>query len=88
MHFLLLTFSRTAQKNEIIRAYRKLAAQWHPDQYDGDDKKHAEKMFIDIAAAKEVLTDPGMSVSHLTSYCFSYVAFRDWISNLDNLFGI
>ena len=51
---------RTAQKQEIVRAYRKLAAQWHPDQYDGDDKKHAEKMFIDIAAAKEVLTDPGM----------------------------
>ena len=32
---------------------------WHPDKYDGDDKKTAEKMFIDIAAAKEVLTDPG-----------------------------
>jgi DnaJ family protein C protein 3 len=40
-----------------MKAYRKLAAKWHPDQYDGDDKKHAEKMFIDIAAAKEVLTD-------------------------------
>lgn len=25
---------------------------------DGDDKKAAEKKFIDIAAAKEVLTDP------------------------------
>ena len=24
------------------------------------DKKHAEKMFMDIAAAKEVLTNPGM----------------------------
>jgi DnaJ-class molecular chaperone len=66
-HSLLITCSRTAQKNEIIRAYRKLAAQWHPDQYDGDDKKHAEKMFIDIAAAKEVLTDPGMFVTHLAS---------------------
>lgn len=52
---------RTAQKQEIVKAYRKLAAQWHPDQYDGDDKNHAEKMFIDIAAAKEVLTDTGKS---------------------------
>jgi len=44
-----------------MKAYRKLAAQWHPDQYNGNDKQKAEKMFIDIAAAKEVLTDPGMS---------------------------
>jgi len=43
-----------------MKAYRKLAAQWHPDQYNGDDKEKAEKMFIDIAAAKEVLTDPGL----------------------------
>jgi len=43
-----------------MRAYRKLAAQWHPDQYTGNDKEKAEKMFIDIAAAKEVLTDPGL----------------------------
>ena len=54
-----LLLFRTAQKKEIVRAYRKLAAIWHPDQYNGDDKKRAEKMFIDIAAAKEVLTDPG-----------------------------
>jgi len=43
-----------------MKAYRKLAAQWHPDQYNGNDKQNAEKMFIDIAAAKEVLTDPGL----------------------------
>ncbi|MPC78490.1 hypothetical protein E2C01_072977 [Portunus trituberculatus] len=34
-----------------------LAQKWHPDHYDGEEKKKAEKMFIDIAAAKEVLTD-------------------------------
>lgn len=51
---------RTAQKKEIIRAYRKLAQQWHPDNFqDPDEKKKAEKKFIDIAQAKEVLTDPG-----------------------------
>lgn len=56
-YYKILGVKRTAQKQEIVKAYRKLAAQWHPDQYDGDDKNHAEKMFIDIAAAKEVLTD-------------------------------
>ena len=50
---------RTATKNEIVKAYRKLAREWHPDSYDGEDKEKAEKMFYDIAAAKEVLTDPG-----------------------------
>lgn len=51
---------RTAQKREIIKAYRKLAQQWHPDNFqDPEDKKAAEKKFIDIAQAKEVLTDPG-----------------------------
>lgn len=52
--------SRNANKQEIIKAYRKLAQQWHPDNFQSEDeKKEAEKKFIDIAAAKEVLTDPG-----------------------------
>ena len=46
-----------------MRAYRKLAAKWHPDRHDGEDRKSAEKKFMDIASAKEVLTDPGMSCS-------------------------
>ena len=32
---------------------------WHPDKHEGDDKKIAEKKFYDIAAATEVLSDPG-----------------------------
>ena len=49
---------RTATKQEITKAYRKLAKEWHPDRYAGDDQEKAEKKFVDIAAAKEVLTDP------------------------------
>lgn len=49
---------RSASKQEIIKAYRKAAQKWHPDNYHGDEKKLAEKKFIDVAAAKEVLTDP------------------------------
>ena len=42
------------------QAYKKLAMQWHPDKFqDEEDKKKAEKKFMDIAAAKEVLTDEG-----------------------------
>ena len=51
---------RNANKQEIIKAYRKLAQQWHPDNFQSEtEKKEAEKKFIDIASAKEVLTDPG-----------------------------
>ena len=43
-----------------MKKYRKLARQWHPDNFrDEKEKKEAEKKFIDIASAKEVLTDPG-----------------------------
>lgn len=47
-----------------MKAYRKLAQKWHPDAFSGEDeKKRAEKKFHEIAAAKEVLTDPGNCLS-------------------------
>ncbi len=52
---------RNASKKEIMKKYRKLAAEWHPDRFSTDEEKaKAEKEFLNIAAAKEVLTDPGM----------------------------
>jgi DnaJ family protein C protein 3 len=58
-YYKILGVKRSADKNTIMKAYRKLAHKWHPDKYDGDEKEKAQKVFIDIAAAKEVLTDPG-----------------------------
>lgn len=57
-YYKILGVSRNANKKDIMRAYRKAASKWHPDQFQGDEKAKAEKKFIDIAAAKEVLTDP------------------------------
>ncbi|XP_050684686.1 dnaJ homolog subfamily C member 3 [Leptidea sinapis] len=57
-YYKILGVKRSASKQEIVKAYRKAAQKWHPDSYQGDEKKVAEKKFIDIAAAKEVLTDP------------------------------
>ncbi|KAM4795372.1 dnaJ homolog subfamily C member 3 [Rhinophrynus dorsalis] len=58
-YYKILGVKRNAKKQEIIKAYRKLAQQWHPDNFqDEEEKKRAEKKFIDIASAKEVLTDP------------------------------
>ncbi|XP_072935499.1 dnaJ homolog subfamily C member 3 [Epargyreus clarus] len=56
-YYKILGVKRSASKQEIVKAYRKAAQKWHPDNFQGDEKKIAEKKFIDIAAAKEVLTD-------------------------------
>lgn len=58
-YYKILDVKRTATKREIIKAYRKMAQKWHPDNYQTDEKmkKIAEKKFIDIAAAKEVSID-------------------------------
>ncbi|EDV93416.1 dnaJ homolog subfamily C member 3 [Drosophila grimshawi] len=57
-YYKILGVKRSATKQEIVKAYRKAAQKWHPDNFKDDEKKLAEKKFIDIAAAKEVLTDP------------------------------
>ena len=57
-YYKILGIKRSASKREITKAYRKLAHKWHPDNFQSEtDKKLAEKKFMDIAAAKEVLTD-------------------------------
>ncbi|RNA03208.1 dnaJ -like protein, partial [Brachionus plicatilis] len=57
-YYKILGVKRSADKATIMKAYRKMALKWHPDKYDGPEKVKAQKMFIDIAAAKEVLSDP------------------------------
>lgn len=67
-YYKILGVKRNASKREITKAYRKLAQKWHPDNFsDEEEKKKAEKKFIDIAAAKEVLQDEGLPLFHL---CF------------------
>lgn len=53
-YYKILGVKKTATKKEITKAYRKAAQKWHPDNFKGDEKKIAEKKFIDVAAAKEV----------------------------------
>ncbi|XP_046670513.1 dnaJ homolog subfamily C member 3 [Homalodisca vitripennis] len=58
-YYKILGVGRRATKTDITKAYRKLALKWHPDNFQDEiEKKQAEKKFMDIAAAKEVLTDP------------------------------
>lgn len=43
----------------LKKAYRKAALQWHPDKVSKESRAEAEKKFIEIAWAYEVLSDPG-----------------------------
>jgi molecular chaperone DnaJ len=51
-----LGVSKTASQDEIKKAYRKLARQYHPDTNSGD--KEAEERFKEIQGAYDVLSDP------------------------------
>ncbi|MGH2938648.1 MAG: molecular chaperone DnaJ [Solirubrobacterales bacterium] len=51
-----LGVKKDASEDEIKKAYRKLARQYHPDRNQGD--KEAEEKFKEVSAAHDVLSDP------------------------------
>ena len=52
-----LGVGKNATDEEIKKAYRKLARQYHPDRNPGN--KQAEEKFKEISQAHDVLSDPG-----------------------------
>ncbi len=54
--YALLGVSKTAEPDEIKKAYRKLALKYHPDRNDGS--KEAEERFKEVTQAYEALRDP------------------------------
>lgn len=65
-----------------MKAYRKLAQRWHPDNFsDEKEKKAAEKKFVDIAAAKEVLFDSfhefaKLAVQNFVALYLTFIIFK------------
>lgn len=74
----ILGVSRSATAEEIKRAYRKLAKQYHPDRNPGD--KEAEAKFKEVQAAHEVLKDPQKRAQYDR---FGPAAVGDWQTRPD-----
>src|SRR5436305_6364916 len=55
-YYKVLGVGKNASDEEIKKAYRKLARQYHPDRNQGDKK--AEERFKEISQAHDVLSDP------------------------------
>ncbi|HRE52128.1 MAG TPA: molecular chaperone DnaJ [Flavitalea sp.] len=55
-YYEVLNVSKNASADEIKKAYRKVAMQYHPDRNPGD--KVAEEKFKEAAEAYEILSDP------------------------------
>ena len=54
----ILGVPRTASADDIKKAYRRLARQYHPDLHSGSKKTEMEKKFKELNEANEVLSDP------------------------------
>lgn len=71
-YYAVLGLSETASPEEIKKAYRALALQYHPDRNKGDP--NAEAKFKEVAEAYEVLSNPEKYQQHS-------------VSDLDDLFS-
>lgn len=63
-YYEVLDINRDASPDEIKRAYRSLALQYHPDKVAPEKKKEAEEKFKEISEAYAVLSDPKKRVQY------------------------
>lgn len=57
-YYQILGIARSASADDVKKAYRRLARQYHPDLHGGAKKVEMEKKFKELNEAHEVLSDP------------------------------
>lgn len=62
-YYEVLGVPKGSSPEELKKAYRKLALEWHPDRHK-DNKEEAEKRFKEINEAYQVLSDPQKKASY------------------------
>lgn len=64
-HYTTLGVERTATREEIVAAYRRMAMKWHPDRHVDPAKKHeAEQHFKRVQQAYTTLSDPSARATY------------------------
>src|SRR5687768_4673889 len=56
-YYAVLGVPRTANADEIKKAFRRLARQYHPDLHSGSQKAEMEKKFKELNVEHEILSD-------------------------------
>jgi len=93
-YYEVLGVQRTADGEEIKRAYRRLAMKFHPDRANGD-KAEAEMRFKECSEAYEVLSDDAKRRRYdqfghegvTGQHDFSHMDVTDIFSMFDDIFG-
>jgi molecular chaperone DnaJ len=93
-YYEVLGVERTAEAEEIKRAYRRQAMKFHPDRANGD-KAAAELKFKECSEAYEVLSDDGKRRRYdqyghegvTGQHDFSHMDVSDIFSMFDDIFG-